>query len=78
MVNLPFISVVSINWNSVNDTLQLLSSIYKSDYPKNKYEVIVVDNNSSDNSVRIIKKKFPSTKIIELKKKEKLGVLAEQ
>lgn len=73
-MSLPFISIVSINWNSVNDTLALLMSISKSDYPKSKYEVIVVDNGSTDRSAKIIKKKFVKTKLITLDKN--IGVSA--
>lgn len=64
----PFISIVALTWNSKLDILNLLSSIDKSDYPKNRYEVIVVDNASEDNTVIQIRKKFPKTKIISLNK----------
>lgn len=65
---LPPISVVSLNWNSSIETLELLDSIRKADYPKSKLEVIVIDNASTDGSPTKIKKNFPKTKVIELPK----------
>lgn len=70
MSKLPLISIVSINWNSCDDILELLTSIEKSDYPKKKIEVIVVDNASTDRSVEKIKKRFPKVGIIALSENE--------
>jgi GT2 family glycosyltransferase len=69
-----FISIVTLNWNSFFDTQGLLKSIEKSDYPKNKYEVIVVDNGSSDGSVEKIAHAYPKTRIISLS--ENIGTSA--
>ncbi len=63
---LPFISIVSLNWNSYRDTLRLLKSLEENDYPKNRYEIIIVDNGSTDGSVEKISKAFPKVKIIGL------------
>ena len=42
-----------LNWNGWQDTIECLESIYQNDYPN--YDVIVVDNDSNDESVDKIK-----------------------
>lgn len=44
----PFVSVVVLNWNGLFDTEICLEHIRKSDYPN--YEIVVVDNGSTDGS----------------------------
>ncbi|HOF33383.1 MAG TPA: glycosyltransferase family 2 protein [Spirochaetota bacterium] len=46
------VSVVLLNYNGHTDTVPCLESLLKSDYPIE--EVVIVDNNSSDNSVELI------------------------
>lgn len=66
---LPKINIIVLNWNNAKDTLECLESIYTIDYPK--YELIVVDNGSTDNSLSLIKQAFPKATYIE--NKENLG-----
>jgi GT2 family glycosyltransferase len=47
-------SIIILNYNGWRDTIECLESIQKIDYPS--YEVIIVDNNSTDCSVSMIKK----------------------
>ncbi len=47
------VSIIILNWNGWRDTLECLESVYQIDYPN--YDVIVVDNGSTDNSVKKIK-----------------------
>lgn len=58
------LAVVIINYKTKDLTLKCLQSIYDSK-PKIKFEVWVVDNNSEDNSLALIKKKFPQINFIE-------------
>jgi len=58
----PKVFIIILNWNRLNDILACLESVFKMDYEN--YEVIVVDNNSEDGSLEIIKKKYSKTKII--------------
>lgn len=57
------ISVIVVSYNTKKLLEDCISSIYKFTKSIN-FEVIVVDNASKDNSIEIMKKKFPKTKII--------------
>jgi len=48
------VAVIILNWNGWKDTLECLESVFKSDYTD--FNVIVVDNCSTDRSVEMIKK----------------------
>lgn len=58
------VSVIIVNYNTCNLTIQCLASIFEKTC-NISFEVIVVDNASLDNSVEMIKKKFPQVKVIE-------------
>jgi GT2 family glycosyltransferase len=59
---MPFVSVVMPNWNGKDDTLECLDSLRNLNYPKDRVEIIVVDNGSKDGSPEIIKEKFSAMK----------------
>ncbi len=59
----PNVAVVILNWNGRDDTLECLESVRGIDYPN--FEVIVVDNGSSDDSVQAIRERFPEVTVIE-------------
>ena len=48
------VAIIILNWNGWKDTIECLESVYQMDYPN--YDVIVVDNGSTDDSVEQIKK----------------------
>lgn len=52
------ITVVIVNWNGIQDTIACLNSLKKINKAKNM-RVVVVDNGSHDDSVSILKKKYP-------------------
>lgn len=58
------ICIIIVSFNGAKFIKDCIASVFNSDYDKNKYEIIVVDNNSSDNSVNMIKQSFPEVKII--------------
>jgi len=60
-----FVSIIIVNYNGKDFLEEALSSIFEINYPKNLYEVIVVDNDSQDDSVDYIKKHFPKVILIE-------------
>jgi len=65
---IPFVSIIVLNFNGKVYLKKCLSSLGEIDYPKDRYEVIMVDNGSKDNSVEFVKEKFPWVKILTLGK----------
>lgn len=49
----PLVSIILLNWNGYEDTLEALESLYQINYPN--YNVIVADNNSTNDSIEKIK-----------------------
>ena len=62
----PLVSIIILNYNAGKLLQECINSIYQSNY-KN-YEIIVVDNDSKDNSHLECKEKFPLINIIENEK----------
>lgn len=61
-----YISIIIPNYNRKKDILEALQSIYKQKFQA--FEVIVVDDNSSDKSAEAIRQNFPDVKVIALDK----------
>ncbi len=61
----PLVSLVTVNYNKKEYTAALLDSLKKLNFPKNDYEIIVVDNFSSDGSKAFLRKKYPEVRLIE-------------
>ncbi len=59
---LPCVSIITINYNQLKVTCELLDSLRKLTYPD--VEVIVVDNHSQENPRRLIEEKYPEVKVI--------------
>jgi GT2 family glycosyltransferase len=64
------VSIIIVNYNTRDLTLQCLNSIYEKTEDL-FFEIIVVDNNSTDDSVESIEKKYPEVLLI--KSPENLG-----
>ena len=52
----PKVSIIILNWNGLEDTIECLESLRKINYPN--YEVIVVDNGSKGNDAQVLEEKF--------------------
>jgi GT2 family glycosyltransferase len=63
-MSLSKVSIIIINYNGKNLLETCLESLFKIDYTN--FEVILVDNNSTDNSIEFITKNYPSIIIIKL------------
>ncbi len=59
----PKVAIIILNWNGLRDTLACLSSVLSLDYPN--YEVVVVDNGSTDHSSAQIPEHFPKITFIQ-------------
>ncbi len=68
----PKIGIVIVNYNAEKYQNDAIRSIKAMDY--SNYEIIIVDNNSTDNSIAILKSEFKD--IIVVKMKDNLGVAA--
>lgn len=64
MNNWPKVAIIVLNWNGWRDTIECLESLQRITYPN--YQIIVVDNGSTDDSVERIKEKFPHLTLIEM------------
>ncbi len=64
------LSVAIVNWNTKDFLRQCIKSIYENTKVIS-YEIIIVDNNSSDDSSDIVKQEFPDVALI--KNKENFG-----
>lgn len=61
----PGVSVVLVSHNTADLTKKSINSIIKSsNYSKELIEIILVDNNSTDQTVSVIKKLFPEVKVV--------------
>ena len=49
----PHVSIIMLNWNGWQDTIECLESVLKLEY--NTFNIILIDNNSSDNSLAQIR-----------------------
>jgi len=52
----PRVSIIVLNWNGLEDTIECLESLKKTDYPN--YEVLVVDNASPGDDAEVLNAKY--------------------
>jgi GT2 family glycosyltransferase len=62
IINRPMVSVIIPNWNGKIVIRDCLTSVQRLTYPN--FEIIVVDNGSSDGSREMIREEFPTAKLI--------------
>lgn len=67
------LSIIILNYKSVNKTLNCIQSIKTSDLDNMQYEIIVVDNASGDNSQKIITAQYPKIHFIQSGKNLGMG-----
>ncbi|MCK4736316.1 MAG: glycosyltransferase [Methanophagales archaeon] len=51
-----YVSIIVPVYNSAHTIEECIKSLLNLEYPKDKYEIIIVDNNSTDTTVEIVKK----------------------
>lgn len=65
-MNPSLVGVVVLTWNNEKDIRECLQSLLEQTH--RDYKLVVVDNNSSDNTVSIVMQEFPQVELIPLKK----------
>lgn len=66
---LPFLSIIISARNEENNIANCIGSIINQSYPKNSFEIIIVDDHSTDNTVKVIESfKNENILIIDLSK----------
>lgn len=69
----PLVYIILVNYNGAKDTIECVKSLEQITY--NNYRVLIIDNNSTDDSVKILKKNINSKHII-IESKENNGFSA--
>ena len=64
----PCISTIILTYNGSKYIASLLKSLLDQSYPRNRIEIIIVDNASTDKTLNIVQKNYPSVKIVPLEK----------
>jgi GT2 family glycosyltransferase len=62
---MPKVAVIIINWNGMKYLPELFESLAKVNYPKESWQIFLVDNASSDKSVEWVRENYPYTFIIQ-------------
>lgn len=60
----PSVAIILLNWNGYNETIECIEILQKIDYQN--YQIILIDNGSRDDSVKILRKRFPQITLLEI------------
>lgn len=60
------VSIVIVSFNGKRYLKDCLDSILDQDFPREAYEVMVIDNDSADGSAQFVMENYPSVKVIQL------------
>jgi GT2 family glycosyltransferase len=60
----PFVSFIIVDYDKKKFLKTCIDSIYKQNYPKYRFEIIVVENSSSSEPVEFVKTKYPKARIL--------------
>lgn len=63
MLDEPRVVIIVLNWNGKNDTIECLRSLQQLSYQN--FEILVVDNGSTDGSVACFRQEFPDVSVAE-------------
>jgi len=76
-MHVPFCSIVILNYNGEKFLEKTIHSVFSLNYPIDKYEIIIVDNASTDGSYDVLDKlKKPNPKIHLIKQTKNVGFSA--
>ena len=66
--NCPHVSIIVLTYNGSDHIKPLFNSLMDQSYPKDRTEIIVVDNASTDKTLDILKENYPSVRVVSLEK----------
>jgi len=69
--DMPMVEAIIVTWNKKNDLVKLLKNFEDIDYPRERLEIVVVDNNSSDGTAEAVRKDYPQVRLI--RNRENIG-----
>lgn len=58
----PFVSILTLNWNAKQTTLQWLAHLRNIEYPKDRLEIVIHDNASVDGSQSLLRSELEKMK----------------
>ena len=61
----PFVSVIVLNYNGAHFLPTCLGALRQQTYPADRFEVIVTDNGSTDDSLPLLKRDYPWVRLLE-------------
>jgi GT2 family glycosyltransferase len=61
---IPFVSIIIPNYNGKHFLRECLDSLLRIEYPKDRYEIIVIDNGSTDGSVQYVNERYPFVRVL--------------
>lgn len=73
MVKRPRVSVIVLGYNEKRYLEACLSAVLDQDYPRDQYEVLFIDNASSDGSLEHVQERFPEVRAIRLEENYGFG-----
>ncbi|OAB57545.1 glycosyl transferase family 2 [Phormidium willei BDU 130791] len=59
----PICSFIIVNYNGVHYLHSCLGAVYELDYPRDRLDVMLVDNGSQDDSLTVVEQDFPEVRI---------------
>jgi GT2 family glycosyltransferase len=62
--NLPTVSVLVLNRNGREHLPVCLTSLEKQTYPRNRFEIVLVDNGSTDGSLKLVRIGYPRVRLV--------------
>ncbi len=66
--DLPLVSILMVNYNGQPHVKEFFESVFDLNYPRDRFEVVVIDNASKDGSPDWIEKNYPQVRLIRLRK----------
>ena len=61
----PFVSVIIVNYNGAHFLPACLKALQAQTYPQDKFEVVVSDNDSDDESLTLLNRDYAWVRVLE-------------